>query len=98
MMKIAVVGCGAVSSYGHSPAIQNSPEFELVGIADTDSARLKEIQAKYRVDHATADYKDLLDIDGLDAIVVATHLKTHCEITVDALKKGSMSCVKNLWP
>ena len=88
MMKIAVVGCGAVSEYGHLPTIQSNPEWELVGIADTDPARLKEVQTKYGVEHATADYRELLNINGLDALVVATHLNTHCEIAVDALNSG----------
>ena len=87
-MKIALVGCGKVSGYGHLPAIQTSSEWDLVGIADTDPARLKEVQAKYGVELATADYHELLDIPGLDALVVATHLDTHCEITTDALEKG----------
>ena len=88
MIKIAIVGCGAVSGYGHLPAIVESSDFQLIGIADTDLSRLKDIQAKYEVKYAYSDYRELLNIEGLDAIVVATHLKTHCEITIDALKKG----------
>ena len=87
-MKIGLVGCGKVSGYGHLPAIKSSPEWQLAGIADTDPARLREVRAKYGVKHATADYRELLDSAGLDALVVATHLKTHCKITVDALRKG----------
>jgi len=88
MLKIAVVGCGAVSGYGHLPTIRNSPEWTLAGIADTDPIRLKEVQEKYGVERAVTDYRELLDIDGLDALVVATHLGTHCGITIDALTKG----------
>lgn len=88
MMNIGLVGCGIVSGYGHLPAIQESSDWKLVGIADTDPARLKEVQAKYGVEYATPDYRELLNLDGLDALVVATHLDTHCQITIDALKKG----------
>ncbi len=87
-MNIALVGCGKVSGYGHLPAIQASQEWELVGIADTDPARLEEVRAKYGVAFAVADYRKLLDMPGLDALVVATHLDTHCRITTDALEKG----------
>lgn len=88
MMKIGVVGCGAVSGYGHLPTIKDSPDWELVGIADTDPARLRAVQEQYRVEHATSDYRELLDIPGLHAVVVATHLNTHSRIVIDALEKG----------
>lgn len=87
-MKIGVVGCGTVSGYGHLPTIQHSPEWKLVGIADTDPARLTAVQAQYKVERATSDYRELLDIPNLDALVVATHLNTHCRIAIDALEKG----------
>ncbi|MHC5058002.1 MAG: Gfo/Idh/MocA family protein [Planctomycetota bacterium] len=87
-MKIGLIGCGAVSGYGHLPAIHGSQDWELAGIADKDPVRLEEIRGKYNVEFATTDYKALLGVDGLDAVVVATHLDTHCGIAMDALARG----------
>lgn len=87
-MKVGVVGCGMVSGYGHLPTIQSSPEWKLAGIADTDPVRLEEVRKQYNVEIAAGDYRELLDIPGLDALVVATHLNTHSEIAISALEKG----------
>ena len=86
-MKIGLIGCGIVGE-GHLQAIRNCPQWKLSGIADIDRARLAEIHRKYDVEHTFDDYRRLLNRVRPDAVVVATHVDTHCRITLDALRKG----------
>ena len=87
-LKIGVVGCGMVSGYGHLPAIAASPDWTLLAVADVDAARLARTREQYAPAHACRDYRELVALPGLDAVVVATHLDTHHEITLAALAHG----------
>ncbi len=87
MLRIGIVGCGFVAQ-GHLKAIHSSEAWTLGGIADLDPSRLESIQKKYGLKFAFDDYRKLLDHAELDALVVATHVDSHCRITIDALNRG----------
>jgi len=58
-------------------------------VAETRPERLREIAAKTGAKTATADYRELLRIDGIDAIMIsATPESTHFAIARDALAAG----------
>ena len=46
-VRVGVVGCGVVASYGHIPAINRAPEAKLVGFADPNKERREAEAAKY---------------------------------------------------
>lgn len=68
--------------------IARTPGVRVAALADVREGRARELAAKYGVDHVFTRYEDLLAADGLDAVVVATHLDTHCAITLEAFKRG----------
>jgi predicted dehydrogenase len=88
MLKIGLVGCGTVSGYGHLPSIAGSDEWSLAAIADTNPTRLEQARQVYNPPHAFSDYRQLLDVPGLDAVAVATHMDTHHQIVTAALARG----------
>ncbi|NLN18817.1 MAG: Gfo/Idh/MocA family oxidoreductase [Firmicutes bacterium] len=87
-MNVGIIGCGTVSQYGHIPTLANMPGVELVALSDINTERLHELQRKYEVPYAFADYRDLLALKGLDAVTVATPLHTHADIVCDAARAG----------
>lgn len=87
MFKIGLIGCGIVGN-GHLHAITTSSDWHLAAIAETDPGRRETIRAQFHPDHSVADYRELLALPGLDAVVVATHVDTHYTITMDALARG----------
>lgn len=87
MLRIGLVGCGIVAR-GHLEAISHSKNFSLTGIADLDHSRLEAVKKQYDIEYAFDDHRELLDRARLDALVVATHVESHCRITLDALNKG----------
>jgi len=88
MLKIGVIGCGTVSSYGHLPNIAASPDWELSAVVDKSDTRLQEVKTKYGPISTFKTYQDMLENTDLDAVTVATHIDSHCEITCAALEKG----------
>ncbi|WP_282936246.1 Gfo/Idh/MocA family oxidoreductase [Paenibacillus sp. RC67] len=49
MIKIGLMGCGVVASYGHIPVITASKEFELTAIYEPDPSRTESLQLTYNV-------------------------------------------------
>ena len=87
-MKIGLVGCGSVADYGHLPAIGEVEEVELIALADLNERQLKEQASKYDVKHTFTDYRNLLEMKELEAVVVTTPANTHHRIVLDALDAG----------
>ena len=68
----------------HVPCFIRTPECQLIGIADINLERAKELALKYNIEHVFNDYKELLECDNVDAVSVCTPPATHCQIVVDA--------------
>jgi predicted dehydrogenase len=47
MIRIGLIGCGAVADFGHLPAISTNPELELVALCDPDRERLGEVASRF---------------------------------------------------
>ncbi len=89
-LKIGLIGCGNVVDYGHRPALTSLPEVELVALADITAAR-RAIGKQWfglRDDQLLADYRELLAIDGLDAVVIAVPQLHRPPIALEALAAG----------
>lgn len=71
-VRVGVVGCGVVSSYGHIPAIAQSEDAELVAFVDPNRERLEAEMAKYDKP-GYARFEDMLAHEELDAVAIPTH-------------------------
>lgn len=72
---IGIVGLGVMGKI-HARVATELDGAELVGLCDADAEVLKEQEARFDV-AAVADLEEMLALDGLDAVVVATPTKTH---------------------
>lgn len=89
-LNIGLIGCGNVVVYGHRPALTSLPQLQLIALADITPQR-RQLGADWfglREDQLYADYRDLLAIDALDAVVVAVPQKFRPQIVLDALAAG----------
>lgn len=89
-LGFAVVGCGTVSGYGHLPAIQklSDSRARLEAIVDANKDTLKQTQEKYQCANAWTDYKQALNLDTVDVVVIATLIDTHAPFAINALRAG----------
>lgn len=71
-VRMGVVGCGTVSSYGHIPAIAQSDMAELVAFVDPNRERL-EAQVKKYNKPGYARFEDMVAHEKLDAVAIPTH-------------------------
>ena len=91
MLGIGVIGCG----YWGPNVIRNFAQIRnchLVGVADADAERLEPIQRLYPTVRVTTSADELMALDGIDAVVVATPIETHYWLARAALRRG-----KHVW-
>ena len=89
-LKVGLIGCGNVVYYGHRPALLTLPDVELVALADITPERRAIGQAWFglRDDQLHADYRDLLAIDEIEAVVIAVPQQQRPAIVLDAFAAG----------
>src|SRR3954466_2433954 len=86
-INVGVVGCG----YWGPNLIRNFRSLgdcKLKAICDLDQKRLQHLKNLYPEIEATTDYKHMLNGAGLDAIVIATAVRTHHPLAKAALLAG----------
>lgn len=92
-IKIAILGTGWwANDYLLNPILK-SGQFELVGLCDVDSLALnstaeKVVEAGAQKPKLFASYKEMYDLPGLQAVVIATPPHWHALQFVDACEKG----------
>jgi predicted dehydrogenase len=86
-MKIAVVGCGYWGPNLVRNFLQSHKVQELI-CCDLDQKRLDRIKNLYPSVQILSDYKELLSMADLDAVVIATPVKTHYPLAKEFLSKG----------
>lgn len=89
-VKIGVIGCGGIAMKKHLPAYKNNPKATLVAFCDVSAERAEEAKERFGCEGARVytDYRELLKDEDVDAVLVLTHNKVHCEMTVAALDAG----------
>ncbi len=85
-VRIGVVGTG-FGTQVHIPAFQ-SEGLEVVAICSRREERAREAAEKFGVAHAFTDYDEMLQMEGLDAVSIATHTSLHHPMAIAALDAG----------
>lgn len=90
ILRLGIIGCGGIANGKHMPAEKRNPRAEMVAFCDIVPERAQKAKEEYGTEDSAVytDYKELLKDETIDAVLVLTHNKEHCRITVDALNAG----------
>lgn len=95
-VKFGLIGCGNVSST-YLYILKNNRNSELIAIAEENPERLRYKANLFGVDKIYTNYRDMLDNDFLDAVVIATPPYAHKEQALYCARKGlDILCEKPL--
>jgi UDP-N-acetylglucosamine 3-dehydrogenase len=83
MIRVGVVGLGAMGQ--HHTRVYSQLECELVGVADTDLDKAREVGKQYGIPYYN-DYRELIPLTDAVSIVVPTSF--HCEVALAFLNRG----------
>lgn len=87
-LKVGVIGAGGIATWAHMPAWVTMNDVEIVAICDIKLEKAKALAQKHNVPQVFENYKDLLNLPGLDAVDICTPNYLHSIIAVEALEKG----------
>ncbi|HMQ47528.1 MAG TPA: Gfo/Idh/MocA family oxidoreductase [Saprospiraceae bacterium] len=87
-VRIGVIGYGVQGHFDLNTALR-VPGVELGGICDLYTGRIEKAKEQFGKDvFTTRDYRELLDRQDIDAVLICTTDVWHARITLDALAKG----------
>ena len=94
--RIMIIGAGLVSGK-YLEYFSKDKRTELVTVADPDKAVQSRVIKKYNPEVVVSDYKEVLDRNEIDIVVVAVPHNLHYPIVMDALHAGKhVICEKPL--
>jgi len=84
---VAVIGCG-YWGINYVRVFSEMPDARVLAVCDPRTGRLDEIQRRYPDMTSTSEFDEILDMDGVDAVVISTNAETHYDLTKRALDAG----------
>ena len=85
-LRVAIVGCGAISEQAHIPAAARVDEVRLAALVDTDLAHAKALAAQFNVPTAVSSLQDCWD--DIDAVILATPPHVRKSLACQSFHKG----------
>lgn len=87
-LRVGVIGCGWFAQAVHLPILRRLPEVELIALAEPDPDRRQEARRCVPAALVCADYRDLLKMRDLDAVIVSVPTALHAEVAIAAMQLG----------
>lgn len=87
-LRVGVIGCGWFAQAVHLPILRRLREAELVALAEPDPSRREEASRCVPEALVYADYRDLLKMRDLDAVIVSVPTALHAEVASAAMQQG----------
>ena len=88
-IKIAIIGCGGIATRAHMTAYEQlADRFEVVAACDILPDRVAQFAEKFKIPAHFTDYRDVLKLEGLQAVDICTPNYLHSIIAVEALDAG----------
>jgi len=92
--RLGIIGASSIVEIAHFPAIKEAPQAELISICDIDRERAEKAATKQGVGSFYTDYRQMLDKEKLDLVIVASPNKFHYEQAIDAAEAGVNAIVE----
>ena len=89
-LKVGLIGLGGIMGYAHMPRYRGAEDVEIVAICDILPEKIEAFHRNFGMREVPSftDYKELLEVEGLDYVDICTPNYLHSIIAVDALNKG----------
>jgi predicted dehydrogenase len=87
-VRIGVVGAGAIAQLTHLPVLSKMRGARLVALADNDRPKARALADRFDIPDVFTDIEDLLEMDALDAVVIAVPNHLHEPHVLSAIAAG----------
>ena len=87
-IRIGLVGAGQNTRYKHIPGLLAQEGVELVAVVNRRRASSERVARDYGIARVCDHWRQVVEADDLDAIVIGTWPYLHCPVTLAALAAG----------
>lgn len=87
-LNIGVVGAGWWATSAHIPGILNHERARLYAVQNRTRAKARRVAADFGAPHAFEDYRELIELDNLDGVVISSTPNVHFQQAKYALERG----------
>ncbi len=87
MVHVLIIGCGGIAGLRHIPALSANPHAQVYGFFDGAPGRAAQAAEKYG-GKAYETLEAALSDPMIDAVVICTPTRSHCNLTIQALTAG----------
>lgn len=97
LIRVGVIGTSEWTERMYMKPLQDHPDGYVAAVCARDPERTRAFAHHWNVPHYYTDWRDLLDSDDIDAVIISTPNDTHYPITMHALKNDlHVMCEKPL--
>jgi len=86
VLRVGIVGCGEIAQVAHLPILTELPYFKVTMLCDLSEKILEYLGNTYRIQNLCTDYRDLVQRDDVDIVLVTN--KDHAPISIAAMNAG----------
>lgn len=86
-VRIGLIGSQFISTI-HAEALKPCAEAELFAVASPSKNNARDFAKKHNIPHYLKDYRKLLEMDGIDMVILGVPNHLHCQVTIDAARAG----------
>jgi predicted dehydrogenase len=95
-VRVGLIGTQFISTI-HAEALKTVPQAELFAVASPTPPHAQEFAQKYGIPHHFTDYREMLELEDLQMVVLGLPNDLHCQATLDAAAAGKhVVCEKPL--
>ena len=88
VLRIGIVGAGQIARKRHLPGFKAIPGVEVAGVCNRRRESSAKVAREWDIPRFFESWGDLVEDEGIDAVVVGTWPYLHCPITLAALDAG----------
>jgi predicted dehydrogenase len=87
-VRVGMVGVGAIAQLAHLPALAKLKDVEVAALCDNDRPKAAALGERFSVGDVVTDIEDLLELDDVNAVIIATPNHLHEPHVLSALRAG----------
>jgi len=87
-LRFGVLGVGRIGKIHIGNLSSRIAGAEVVAVSDVDAAELQAVAARHGIGRTFADYRDLMNLPEVDAVVICSPTNRHYEMIMDAAARG----------
>lgn len=87
-VRVGMVGVGAIAQLAHLPALAKLKDVEVAALCDNDRPKAAALGERFSVGDVVTDIEDLLELEDVDAVIIATPNHLHEPHVLSALRAG----------